>query len=400
MVYTPSQLILDRYADVLIRYALNGGKGVKKGEVVFLQVPEVAKPLLMSLRKATLQAGAHPIVEYLPDGMSRQFFELANKDQLTFFPEALLKGKVAQADHFLHIIAETDKHELEGIEPKKIMARSAAFKPYKTWRDDKENKGKMTWTLALYGTEAMAKEANLSIEQYWEQIINACYLNDENPVQTWRTTQKALDRIKDKLNKLPIEKLHVKSARTDITIGIGKNRQWMGGTGRNIPSFELFISPDCRVADGYVQFTEPLYRYDNLITDVYLEFKNGRVIKSRAAKGEKILKEMIAQKNADRMGEFSLTDSRFSRITKFMAETLYDENVGGKNGNTHIALGAAYKDSYPSDPSKVKQAQWEKMGYNDSIVHTDIVSTENRVVTAYLTNGKTKVIYRDGMFTV
>lgn len=83
-----------------------------------------------------------------------------------------------------------------------------------------------------------------------------------------------------------------------------------------------------------------------------------------------------------------------------MGETLFDENTGGKYGNTHIALGHAYKDSYPGDLAKVKKEQWEKMGFNDSPIHTDIISTTNRTVTATLVGGKEMVIYKDGKFTL
>ncbi len=83
-----------------------------------------------------------------------------------------------------------------------------------------------------------------------------------------------------------------------------------------------------------------------------------------------------------------------------MAETLFDENIGGKYGNIHIALGSAYKDSYPGNIRNIKKNQWAKMGYNESVVHTDIMSTENRTVTAWLPNGKTLVIYKDGQFTI
>jgi len=100
------------------------------------------------------------------------------------------------------------------------------------------------------------------------------------------------------------------------------------------------------------------------------------------------------------VGEYSLTDCRLSRITKFMAETLYDENVGGKYGNSHIALGSAYRDCYTGDPTKVSDAKWEKLGYNDSVVHSDIVTTTDRTVTATLYDGTTKVIYEKGQFTV
>ena len=109
---------------------------------------------------------------------------------------------------------------------------------------------------------------------------------------------------------------------------------------------------------------------------------------------------MLKSKNADKLGEFSLTDKRISRITHFMAETLYDENMGGPYGNTHVAIGMAYKDCYRGNPSKPTQKEWQEMGFNDSPEHTDIVSTTDRTVTATMVDGTKKVIYKDGMFVV
>jgi len=399
--YGPSQEILDKYADVLINFALNGCKGVKKGEVVLLQVPEVAKPLLVSLRRAVLKAGAHSIIHYLPNDMDREFYELAEEHHLNFFPGKLLKGRVDEIDHSVFIVAETNKHELSGIDPKMIMMKSKAFKPYMDWKNEKENAGKFTWTLAMYATEAMAKEAGLSLEEYWNQIIKACYLNESDPISKWKEMTAEVERVKNKLDELNIKKLTIKSEGTDLIIGLGKNRKWMGGSGRNIPSFEVFISPDCRITEGHIRFDQPLYRYGNLIEGIYLEFKEGKVVKATADKGEQVLKEMIASDEGSCMvGEYSLTDSRLSRIDKFMAETLFDENFGGQYGNTHVALGNAYKDSYPGDPSKVSKEQWKDMGYNDSSVHTDIISTKNREVTAELEDGREIVIYKDGKFAI
>jgi len=400
MTYKPSKEILDKYADVLINFALNNCNGIKKGDVILIQVPECAKDLLISLRKSVLKAGGHPIIQYLPDEISKEFYELASDEQLLFFPETYLKGKVEQIDHSVFIIADTNKHELSEIDPKKIMIRGESHKPYKEWRDKKEAEGRFTWTLGLYGTEAMAKEANLSLEEYWNQIIHACYLNEEDPVEKWKQTTEEVERVKEKLNTMDINKLHIKSENVDLTVGLGKNREWMGGSGRNIPSFEVFISPDFRRTEGEIKFNQPLYRYGNLIKDVYLKFKEGKVIEATASQGEKVLKEMIAVQGANQIGEFSLTDYRLSKINKFMAETLYDENFGGEYGNTHVALGSAYKDSYPGDASKITPEEWNKMGYNDSSVHTDIVSTENREVTAFLENGEQLIIYKDGKFVI
>ncbi|MBN13058.1 MAG: thermophilic metalloprotease (M29) superfamily [Opitutaceae bacterium] len=400
MSYQPSEELLEKYADVMINFALNGGEGVKNGEVVQLRVSEVAKPLLVALRRAVLKAGAHPIIFYTPDEFAREHYELASDEQLSFFPKKFLKGLVDEIDHTVAVLSETDKKELDGIDSGKIMAAQKALKPYMDWRREKEGAGEYTWTLCMYGTQAMADEVDLSLEEYWDEIVKACYLDDPQPAEKWKALYKDLYEYKDRLDVLPIEKLHIEAPDTDLWITIGDNRKWLGGSGRNVPSFELFISPDWRGTEGKIQFTEPLYRYGNLIKDAYLEFKDGRVVKATASAGEDILKEMIAVENADKLGEFSLTDRRFSRITKFMGETLFDENVGGENGNTHIAVGAAYRDSYTGDQSNVSEKEWESMGYNNSVVHTDIVATSNRVVTAYLKDGSNRVIYKDGEYQV
>jgi aminopeptidase len=161
----------------------------------------------------------------------------------------------------------------------------------------------------------------------------------------------------------------------------------------------VFISPDWRGTSGHIEFNQPLYRYGNLIEGIKLDFREGRVVNFSASKNENVLKSMIATKNADKIGEFSLTDKRLSRIDKFMAETLFDENISGPWGNTHLALGSSYHDSYTGDPAKVTRFQWASMGYNNSVVHTDIISTTKRTVTAYLEDGSSQVIYKDGEFT-
>jgi len=400
-MYQPSEEILDKYADVLVNSALGDCKGIKKGDVVFIQVPECAKPMLVSLRRAVLKAGGHPIIQYMPDNIAKEFYELANEEQINFFPAKYLKGRIDEIDHSIFIEADTNPHELKSVEPKKMMEKSKAFKPYMEWRDEKENAGKFTWTLALYGTEAMAKEAGITLEEYWGEIIKDCYLDEESPREKWKEIFNEVERVKDKLNSLKIKKLRIRGVQIDLTIGLGENRKWMGGSGRNIPSFEVFISPDWRLTEGKIRFNQPLYRYGNLIKGARLEFKNGEVVKAEADEGEQVLKEMIvSDEGSKRVGEYSLTDSRLSRITQFMATTLFDENRGGEYGNTHIALGKAYQDSYPGDPSKITKEQWKEMGYNDSAVHTDIVSTENREVTAFLEDGREMVIYVDGKFVI
>lgn len=405
MSYLPPPKVLEKYANVLVNFALGGGVGIKPGEVVRLTAWESGKPLYAELQKAVLRSGGHIISRYLPEdsgdhNFSRTFYELANDAQLDFFPDKYLRGLVDQVDHEVQVISETNKHALEGVDPAKIMRSGLALKPYSDWRTAKENAGNYTWTLALYGTPQMAAEVGMTEEEYWEQIINACFLDEADPIAKWQEVSAQIAEYVAKLDALPIEKLHVQGPDVDLHVKLGEKRKWMGGSGRNIPSFEIFTSPDWRGTEGWIRFNQPLYRYGNLVEGIRLEFKDGLVTKVTADKNEKVLKEMVATEGADKVGEFSLTDARFSRITKFMGETLYDENVGGQFGNTHIALGKSYHDCYAGDPGPVTKEEWARLGYNDSSVHTDMISTADRTVTATLQDGSEHVIYRNGQFTL
>lgn len=388
----------------MVHYALNNGNGISKGDTVFLVGQECTKDLFLAIAKEIYAAGGNLISHYTPDNtregsLARLLLQSGTDDQISFFARPYWQGIVEAADHILFIVSEPDVHYLEELPSTKISLMNSARAPYMKMREQKEQAGRLSWSLCLYGTESMAGEAGLTLEQYWEQIIEACYLREEDPVGKWKSVQAAIEQIKDKLDALPIETLHIKGDDVDLRVKIGENRKWLSGGGKNIPSFEIFTSPNWRGTEGFIRFNQPLYYSGKRIAGVSLTFENGVVVSAAATENEDALKEMIAQENADKVGEFSLTDKRHSRITRFMATTLFDENMGGAYGNTHLALGNAYKDTYTGDPASVSDDEWSRMGYNSCPkVHTDIVSTTDRVVTARLRNGEEVVIYRDGQF--
>jgi len=398
--------LLKKYAQVMVHYALNNGKGINKGDTVYLVGQECTKDLFMAIAKEVYAAGGNLISNYQPDNvretsLARYLLQNGSDEQISFFAKPYWQGIVEATDHILFIVSEPDIHYLEGLPAAKISMMNSARAPYMKMREQKEQEGKLSWSLCLYGTQSMADEAGLSLDEYWEQIIEACYLREDDPVKKWKQVQQEIEEIKDKLDALEIEKLHIKGADADLHIQVGAHRKWLSGGGKNIPSFEVFTSPDWRGTHGFIRFNQPLYYSGKRIAGVSLRFENGMVVESSATENEDALKEMIAQENADKVGEFSLTDKRHSRITKFMATTLFDENMGGAFGNTHIALGNAYKDTYAGDMSTVSDEQWAEMGYNSCPkVHTDIISTTNRTVTAVLRNGSEKIIYKDGQFVV
>lgn len=405
--YTPSNTILQRYAELLVKFGLQtrSGKAPKKGSVVQFVVPEVAKPLYFHLQAEILKAGFNPMGVFVPNNdkdynFDKNFFDHAKAHQLNFFAEKYYKGVIDQVDCYIGIIADTDPHALTKVESKKVLQRSSALKKIKEWKFKKIDAGKMTWTLALYGTDEGAEEAGMTGKEFWNQIIKACYLDKKDPVKEWFKINKTVQTTAEKLTKMQIKSIHVEGEDIDLHIGIGKDRAWRAGGGNNIPSYEVFTSPNCMEVNGWARFNHPHYRYGKRIDGIELTFRDGKVIKSKASQNHDLLKSMLKTEGGNYLGEFSLTDARLSRITKPMAEILYDENMGGKYGNTHVALGSAYRDCYVGDPTKVTEAGWKKKGYNQSVVHSDIISTSNRTATATLYDGSEVIIYKNGKFVI
>lgn len=407
--YTPSDKILEKYADLIVRFGMrtkDGGK-LKKGSVIQYSIPEAAKPLAWHLQSAILKQGHNPIINYIPSNegkyqFNRGYFTEAKKAQLEHANDLQVKGLIEQIDGSIHILAETDPHALHDIDPKKVLAKSQAAKKGVNFRRRKIDEGKLMWTIALYGTDAMAKEAGLTTKQYWDQIIKACYLNEADPVKKWEEINRTVQKTAKKLTDMKIQKVHMVGEDADITLGIGSDRKWLAGGGNNIPSFEVFTSPKWQEVNGWIKLNQPHYRYGKKIEGIELWFKDGVVVKSKASKNHDLLKAMLKTPGGNRLGEFSLTDARLSKITKFMAEILYDENTGGKYGNTHVALGSAFRECYTGKANpKWKKSHWvDTLGFNNSVVHSDVISTTDRTVTATLEDGSEKVIYEKGKYTV
>lgn len=391
---------LDKYADVLLwgLKAARSGK-FKRGDVVLVQFDPPAVRLAEILQAKLLDMGINPVMRSgLTPVMEHNFYEKANNKQLVFrgsWQDDLYKNINGRI--YLH--APASLTHLADIDPKRIGKVAVAMKPLRDIMRKKEEQGALGWTLCMMPTGELAKKAKLSLRQYTNQIIKACYLDKPDPVGAWKSVFKDAVAIKKWMNSMDVKQYHVESEGIDLKIRPGDRRRWIGISGHNIPSFELFISPDWRGTEGTYFANQPSFRSGNLVEGVRLVFKRGYVSESKARKGETFTKkQLLMDKGARRVGEFSLTDKRFSKINRFMASTLYDENYGGRYGNCHLAVGASYTDTYDGDPSKLTKDMKDKLGFNDSALHWDLVNTEKKTVTAHLASGKTVVVYENGMF--
>jgi aminopeptidase len=391
---------MHRYADVLL-WGLKKARTerFRRNDNIIIRYDHSAVKLAEILQAKILSMGMNPILRAAATPqMDKYFFERANKKQLVFHvPGDKELNNNLNGSIYLHA-PESITH-LRHIDPKRIGKAAITRKPIRDILWKREEQGKFGWTLCMLPTQELADKAAISIKEYVLQVISACYLDKKDPVSEWERIYRDAVSIKRWINSMDVKYYHVVSDNIDLKITPGEKRRWIGISGHNIPSFEIFISPDWRGTNGVYYANQPSFRDGNYVEGIRLEFNRGSVVKVSARKGKDFaIKQIFMDKGSCRVGEFSLTDKRFSKIDRFMANTLYDENYGGRYGNCHLAVGMSYSDTFDGDPSRLTKAIKNRLGFNDSALHWDLINTENKQVIAHLHSGEDVVIYEDGMF--
>lgn len=397
---TPQEL--EVYADVLwwgLRTARRGA--FRRGDLVLIRHHAAAVKLAEVLYAKLIEKGMHPIARALPTpAMERCLYRNASRRQLDF----IAPGEVELARRLngtVLLLAPEALTHLRDADPAKIGRAALAARGVRAIQERREAAGDYGWTLAVLPTAAAAEQAGLSPAQYRRQIVRACRLDSDRAVAEWQAIHRRAAAVRRALDALPIAGLHLESERSDLRLSLGEARRWAGVTGRNIPSYEVFVSPDWRGAEGVFCADMPAFRNGNIVHGVRLEFKAGLVVRAAAAEGQAFLRRQLAlDAGARRLGEFSLTDRRLSRIDRFMANPLYDENFGGAHGNCHIALGASYSNTYAGDPRRLTPARRARLGFNSSALHWDFIDARPKRVTAVLKDGSRCVVYENGEFQV
>jgi len=396
-IYTRIQL--EKYADALIWGLKAAHPRLKKYDSVLVRCGLEGRELGEVVNRKLVKAGYNVIFRFLTSPvLERDFYEFSDDKQRAFVA-AGDKELYTALNGNIYIHAPSSLTHLKGIDTKRQAQVAMARKPLVEIMNKNEEQGKFGWTLCTYPTEELARQAKLPLKEYARQIAKACFLEEKDPAKKWGQIYKDSQAIKKWLNGLKIDTIRTESKSADLEVKLGEQRRFLGVSGHNIPSFEIFTSPDWRGTRGVYFANLPSFRGGNYVGNVRLEFKDGRAVKIAAKKGEEYVKKIMAtDKGASQLGEYSLTDRRFSGISKFMADTLFDENHGGKHGNCHVAIGSSYSDTYAGDVSKLTKEKKAQLGYNDSAVHWDLVNTEDKKVTATLKNGKKVTIYEKGQF--
>ncbi|MBQ8634528.1 aminopeptidase [bacterium] len=283
-MYNP---LINKYASVLVDYSTR----VKKGDLVIIYARGCsAQPLIKEIYKLCLQKGANPIVRTSMDELAETFIKYANDEQLEYIDE-MSKIEVEKADVMIFIGAPNNIKNMANADSAKLAKRSKATLPILSKRLERSAKGDMRWVIADYPTNALAQEANMSLEEYSEFLINSCYLDLENPVQKWIEIDNEQKRLADILNKT--SKIRIVGEKTDITFST-QGRTWVPCSGNmNFPDGEIFTSPVEDSANGHIYFDFPQNYNGSTSKEVYLTLENGKVVEACAEIGNDFLQDML-----------------------------------------------------------------------------------------------------------
>ena len=281
------------------------------------------------------------------------------------------------------------------------------FDPARATEDDIEkimekadDKDYMGWVYTVAPNSKDAAEAGLSPEEFGRELVRIYRLDCPDPIRYWREINRRQTEIIRRLEKLEIDYFRVLSDKTDLKIGLGKDRRWVG-LSCNLPGFEIFTAPDYRQVDG-VFFADRCASWGNIrnIKNIRFTIRGGRVVDIKAEENEETAKaHLLADWGAARLGEFAMVEKNISTINRFIGVNIFDENYGGKFGSCHIAFGNAWHGSYKGR-EPLTEILKENIGFNTSGMHIDYINTEDKTITAYLKNGDPLLLYKSGSFQI
>ncbi len=391
------------YAAALAELTVRFGANLQPGQIVAISSEPGKESLARAIAEAAYRRGALYVDLNVFDVHFKRARALhADPDTLTYVPPWLGERALALGEHRCARIALTgpvDPQVMDGIDPTLIGRDMLPSIPEAMHVVEART---TNWTAVPCPTPTWATLVHPDLEpaeafaRLWSEVAHVCRLDEDDPLAAWEQRLRTLAEMSGKLDELPLDALRFDGPGTDLTIGLLRSANWSAARfetvdgivhAPNIPTEEVFTTPDPERVDGIVTATKPLFTSGTAVTGLRVRFDGGRAVAFDADQGAEVVRGLSEHdEGAARLGEVALVDreGRIGPLDTVFYDTLIDENAA-----SHIAIGQAYefvvRDS--SDLARV----------NHSGIHVDfMIGGDDVSVTGLVDGGGEIPLLRNG----
>ncbi len=362
---------VERYAELAVQVGAN----VQPGQLVEVLAQVEHADVARAVARAAYRAGARYVdVLYRDQHIRRALIEHAHDEVLSWTPPWLLERAKEIGAENAAVVALTGDAEpdlladLPGDRVGRARPRELAEENSRQVNEQLNN-----WTVVGVPNEGWAQQmfGEPDVERLWKLVEFCVRLDAVDPVAAWREHAGRIDARARCLNELHLDALRFTGPGTDLTVGLLPESRWQGVESvtaagipyiANMPTEEVFTTPDSRRTEGVVRSTRPLALYGRIVRGLEMRFEGGKIVEVHADEGEDVVRgELTTDESAPFLGEVALVDgtSRIGETGVTFFDTLFDENA-----TCHIAYGSAYAEAVDGEPDG---------GVNVSTVHTDFM---------------------------
>jgi aminopeptidase len=390
---------MERYADLVVNFGAN----VQPGQILDIASGLGKEELTRALTASAYRRGVKFVdVYYWDPHLKRARVQYAADEVIDFVPpwygeRALQLGEERGAT--ISLSGPIEPHLYDDLDPERLGRD--VFPRVKEW-STVINERTVNWCVAPGPSTKWAElvhpelDADAALEKLWQQVEHVCRLDEDDPEAAWQQRSAALKGVAHRLVERGFDAIHLQGGGTDLTIGLLPTSRWIGGGEEtvegvphmaNLPTEELFTSPDPERVDGIVRATKPLYTQGRIVEGLTVRFEGGRAVQIEAAtQGDaEIMRTLVAHDDGGtRLGELALVDreGRIGPLDTVFYDTLLDENAA-----SHIALGSAYEYAAGDE---------DRERLNKSAIHIDFMIGSAEVdVTGITRAGERVPVLRD-----
>jgi aminopeptidase len=393
---------LERYAELIVAVGAN----VQPGQIVDVWSALGKEDLTRAVTVAAYRRGAKFVdVAYYDPYVKRARVEHVVEEALEYIPpwfgeRALQLGEARAAS--ISFSGPTAPALFEDLDPQRLGRD--IYPRVKEWMKI-TNDRTVNWSVAPAPTEQWARlvypelDPAEALDRLWDAVVHVCRLDEEDPAAAWRERSADLATAADRLTERRFDAIHLEGPGTDLTVGLLPTSSWIGGVDStaegiehmsNLPTEEVFTTPDPERVEGTVRATMPLFTQGTVVEGLAVRFEAGRAVQVDAESGAEILRMLTTRdEGAARLGEIALVDreGRIGELDTVFYDTLLDENAA-----SHLALGSAYEQAIGSDDAG---------RINDSEIHIDFMVGGPEVdVTGITKDGERVPVLRDATWQI